>query len=116
MVRVGRMLGADFGPPRIRPALAGTHFFQPTDDGLGWYVFAGAEGRAVARDVTLDGNTWRDSRNVDRRPLVADLQAGLAVMWLGVRITYTQTWRTEEFYGQRGGMQNFGSLSATFRF
>ena len=116
MLRIGRMLDADFGPPRIRPALAGSQFFQPTDNGLGWYLFAGADGRAVANDITLDGNTWRDSRSVDRRPLVADLQAGLAVIVHGVRLTYTQVWRTEEFYGQRGGFQQFGSLSLSFRF
>lgn len=116
LLRFGRMLDADFGPPRIRPALAGSQFFQPTDRGLGWYVFGGVEGRAVAYDITLNGNTWRDSRHVDPRPFVADFQAGLAVIWRGVRITYTQVWRTEEFYGQRGGMQQFGSLSATFRF
>lgn len=116
MLRIGRMLDADFGPPRIRPALSGSQYFQPTDNGLGWYLFAGAEGRAVANDITLDGNTWRDSRGVDRRPLVGDLQAGLALIWRGVRISYTQVWRSEEFYGQRGGFQQFGSLSASFRF
>ena len=116
MVRLGRMLGADFGPPRIRPALAGSQFFQPTDNGLGWYIFAGAEGRVVAHDITLDGNTWRDSRSVSRRPLVGDMQAGFAFIWHGVRISYTQVWRTEEFYGQRGGFQQFGSLSASVRF
>jgi hypothetical protein len=116
LVRVGRNLDADFGPPRIRPALAGSAFFQPRGDGFGWYIFGGAEGRAVARDVLLDGNTWSDSRNVDSRPLVADLQAGVAVMWQGVRISYTQVWRTEEFYGQRGGMQQFGSLNLSVRF
>lgn len=116
MLRIGRMLNADFGPPRIRPALAGSQFFQPTDDGLGWYLFAGVDGRAVAYDITLNGNTWRESRHVDPRPLVADLQAGLALIWRGMRITYTQVWRTEEFYGQRGGFQQFGSLSLSFRF
>lgn len=116
LLRVGRNLDADFGPPRIRPALAGSAFFQPRGDSFGWYIFAGAEGRAVARDILLDGNTWSDSRNVDSRPLVGDLQAGIAVMWHGVRISYTQVWRTEEFYGQRGGMQQFGSLNVSVRF
>lgn len=116
LLRVGRNLTADFGPPRIRPALAGSAFFQPQGDDFGWYIFGGAEGRAVARDIFLDGNTWVDSRSVNSRPLVADLQAGVAIMWRGVRIAYTQVWRTEEFYGQRGGMQQFGSLSVSFRF
>jgi len=116
LFRIGRNLEADFGPPRIRPALAGSAFFQPQGDSFGWYIFAGAEARAVAVDVLLDGNTWSDSRSVDKRPLVADLQAGVAVMWRGVRIALTQVWRTEEFYGQRGGMQQFGSLNVSFRF
>ena len=37
-------------------------------------------------------------------------------MWQGVRISYTQVWRTEEFYGQRGGMQQFGSVNMSVRF
>ncbi len=68
LLRVGRNLAADFGPPRIRPALAGSSFFQPRGDDFGWYVFGGVEGRAVARDIFLDGNTWADSRSVDARP------------------------------------------------
>ncbi len=117
IIRFGQGLGGDFGPPRIRPSLAGSAFFQPTDDRprdtLGWYVFGGVEARLVGHDVTLAG-TGR--RGVDGRPLVADLSAGAALMWRGVRLSYTQVWRTEEFYGQRGGMQNFGSVNLSFRF
>jgi hypothetical protein len=114
VVRMGQGLGADYGPPRIRPALAGSNFFQPSEE-FGWYLFAGAEGRAVARDVFLDGNTWRDSRSVDRIPLVADVQAGLAVTWRGMRLAYTQIWRSREFKGQPEAAQ-FGSVSLSFRF
>ncbi|WP_419897033.1 lipid A deacylase LpxR family protein [Roseomonas sp. USHLN139] len=114
LLRFGQGLDADFGPPRIRPALAGSSWIQPRQD-FGWYVFAGLDGRGVARDITLDGNTWRDSRSVDKRVLVGDLQAGVAVLWQGMRFAYTQIWRSEEFYGQRG-VQSFGSLSVSFRF
>jgi hypothetical protein len=114
LFRIGQGLEADFGPPRIRPALAGSTFIQPQQD-FGWYVFAGVDGRAIGRDIFLDGNTWRDSRHVDKRILVGDLQAGVAVLWKGMRFSYTQVWRTEEFYGQNG-TQSFGSLSVSFRF
>ncbi|HZF75667.1 MAG TPA: lipid A deacylase LpxR family protein [Acetobacteraceae bacterium] len=113
--RLGQGLSADYGPPRIRPALVGSAFFQPRQE-FGWYVFGGVQGRAVARDIFLDGNTWREGPSVDKRPLVADLQAGFAVHWRGVRLAYTQVFRTEEFYGQRNGLQSFGSVSLTFRF
>ncbi len=113
-IRIGQGLKADYGPPRIRPALVGSAFFQPEQD-FGWYVFAGGQGRAVARDIFLDGNTWRDSPSVDKRPLVGDLQFGFAVVWRGVRLAYTQVFRSEEFYGQQGA-QTFGSLSLSLRF
>ncbi|MFC4167083.1 lipid A deacylase LpxR family protein [Teichococcus aestuarii] len=114
VLRLGQGLEADFGPPRIRPALAGSASFQPRQD-FGWYVFAGLDGRAIARDIFLDGNTWRESRSVDKRILVGDAQAGVAVLWRGMRFAYTQVWRSEEFYGQEG-VQSFGSLSVSFRF
>jgi len=114
LFRMGQGLEADFGPPRIRPALAGSAWIQPRRD-FSWYIFGGVDGRAVARDIFLDGNTWRDSRSVDRRPLVGELQAGFAVLWQGVRLAYTQVWRSEEFYGQNG-TQSFGSISLSFRF
>ncbi|EHL98660.1 hypothetical protein HMPREF9946_03514 [Acetobacteraceae bacterium AT-5844] len=114
MLRIGQGLSADFGPPRIRPALSGSSWIEPSDE-FGWYVFAGVDGRAVAHDIFLDGNTWRDSRSVDKRPLVGDFQAGVAVVWRGVRFSLTQVWRSEEFYGQNGE-QKFGSLSVSFRF
>jgi lipid A 3-O-deacylase len=56
-VRVGWGLDHDFGPPRIRPSVAGSAFVEP-GHGWGGYVFAGVEGRAVARDLFLDGNTF----------------------------------------------------------
>ncbi|SUE44186.1 lipid A deacylase LpxR family protein [Roseomonas gilardii] len=112
--RLGRGLKSDWGPARIRPALAGSGWVEPTRE-FGWYVFGGVDGRVVGRDITLDGNTWRDSRSVDRRWLVGDLQAGFAVLWRDMRIAYTQILRSEEFYGQRG-TQAFGSLNFSVRF
>jgi len=119
-LRMGQGLLADFGPGRIRPALAGSNYFQPdaNRDGRnwGWYVFAGLEGRAVGRDIALDGNTWRDSRRVDSRPFVADAQAGAAVFWGSYRLAYSHVLRSEEFYGQRGGVTQYGSLNLAVRF
>lgn len=116
-LRLGQGLDADFGPPRIRPALVGSAFLDPPSDGarLGWYLFASAQGRAVARDIFLDGSTFRDSPSVDRRLLVGDIAAGFVVHWRGLRFSYTQAWRSEEFYGQRGG-QAYGSVGVTARF
>jgi hypothetical protein len=114
MLRIGNELEADFGPPRVRPASAGSVFFQP-DGEWGWYAFGALEGRAVARDVTLDGNTWRESRSVDRETLVGDASLGFVVIMPVARLTMTYTHRTKEFTTQREAAQ-FGSVSIAFRF
>ena len=108
--RIGTDLSVDFGPPRIRPALAGAGTFNPKG-GLGSYIFAGIEGRAVARDMFLDGNLWRDSPRIeDRRDFVADAQFGTAVHYDRVQIAFTYVHRTEEFVAQ-DGPQRFGAVS-----
>ena len=118
MIRIGRDLPSDYGPPRIRPGLSGSNFFlsdADTGHNFGWYVFAGAEGRAVAHNIFLDGNTFATSQNVPKKTLVADFQAGVAVIITGVRLTATEVIRTQEFYGQHGNDQ-FGAISASFNF
>jgi hypothetical protein len=114
MVRFGRNLDADFGPPRIRPSLAGSGYFDPRGQS-GWYVFAGVEGRAIAHDIFLDGNTWRESRSVDKKNAVADFTLGAAYILPWGRLTYTHVFRTTEFNGQ-GDTFQFGSLSFSVRF
>ena len=103
MVRFGRNLEADYGPSRIRPALSGTPYFNSDylDGPFGFYVFAGAQGRVVARNMFLDGNTFRDSRSVDSNAFVGDLSGGLAVFWGdAVKLDAVATYRTEEFEDQ----------------
>ncbi len=113
-LRLGSDLANDFGPPRIRPSLPGSAHFRPRA-GTSWYVFLGAEGRAVARNIFLDGNTFADSHSVDKKPLVGDLQAGFAILFPRFRITYTHVIRTREFDGQPEG-DRFGAISITARF
>ena len=84
-------------------------------DRLAWYLFAGAEARAVAHDIFLDGNTFDSKQSIGKRPLVADVQAGLAIVFRQTRISYTQVWRTKEFDGQKKP-DYFGSISITSKF
>lgn len=112
--RVGHNLDLDYGPPLIRPSLPGSGMVKRKDD-WGWYLFAGAEGRYVARNIFLDGNTLAISHSVHREPWVADIQAGAALTFRNVRLSLTQVWRTREFRGQDGG-DHFGSVSLTVLF
>jgi lipid A 3-O-deacylase len=114
MLRIGQGLDVDFGPPLIRPSLSGLDTLKKRTD-LSWYVFADAQGRAVARDIFLDGNTFSDSHSVDKKHFVGDFQLGAAVIFEGVRFAVTQVFRTREFEGQRQA-DRFGSASLTFSF
>jgi lipid A 3-O-deacylase len=114
MLRFGMHLPIDYGPPKIQPNLPGSEFFVPSGV-FGWYLFAGVEGRAVARNIFLDGNTFSDSRSVKKKPLVGDLQFGVAVTWRRVRLAYIHVLRSEEFEGQEGH-DDFGSISLSASF
>jgi len=113
-LRVGPDLPDDFGASQIRPSLPGSAFFRPA--GLfGWYLFGGVGGRYVARNIFLDGNSFRSSHRVDREPLVADLRFGAALAFQHFRITYTQVFRSREFAEQDQG-DRFGAVALSFRF
>lgn len=115
-LRLGQGLRSDYGVARIQPGMSGTDAYKPVQPFV-WYVFAGADGQAVAHDITLEGNTWRDyGPHVSEKWDVGEFTAGAAVIWHGVRVTYSQTWQTEEFDGQKGGLFNFGSLALSTRF
>lgn len=105
LLRIGKNLRADYGPVRIRPALSGTDYFDGDhlEGKLGYYFFAGAQGRVVGRNIFLDGNSFRQSPSVSKKPLVADLQAGFSAFWsTALRVDFSVVRRTEEFFGQRG--------------
>jgi hypothetical protein len=113
-MRYGRQLPNDYGPPRIQPGLPGTADFSPVSD-FGWYLFAGIDGRVVLRNIFLDGNSFRDSRSVDKYPLVGDLQFGLVLDWPAIRLSYTHVLRTKEFQTQKGN-DDFGAVSLSVKF
>jgi hypothetical protein len=113
-MRFGNRLPNDYGPPRIQPGLTGFGDFSPVS-GFGWYVFAGIEGRAVARNIFLEGNTFRDSRSVDKKHLVGDLQLGFVLDWSDLRLSYIHVLRTREFHAQES-KDDFGSLCLSVKF
>lgn len=113
-LRLGYDLPADYGPPRIRPSLPGSDFFIPTKE-LSGYLFTTVEGRAVARDIFLDGNTFRDSPSVDKENLVGSLQIGAAITYGDARLSYTQVFMTKQ-YKTEAQPDQFGSLALSYRF
>ena len=114
MARIGFNLPDDYGPVRIEPSLPGSNFFEPRS-GLGAYIFAGIDGRAIARNLFLDGNTFESSRSVDKIPFVGDAQLGAAVAFRAFRLTFTHVFRSKEYKTQRAADQ-FGAINLSFRY
>jgi lipid A 3-O-deacylase len=114
MLRAGRNLRVDYGPPHIDLNL-GADYINPTraePDTVGFYGFLGAEARAVAHNIFLDGNTFQESAHVNKIPAVGDFEAGLALTYGHYRFAYTYILRSPEFAHQVGP-DHYGSLNLT---
>lgn len=111
-LRVGKGLQKDQGPPKVRPSLPMSQFYDGTTS---WYFFLGVEGRYVAHNLFLDGNNFKDSHSVDREDFGADLQAGFVLNTRNFRLGYTYVVSSREFV-QQDERDLYGSLSFSVHF
>ena len=96
--RLGFDLGDDYGPVKLFPYVS-----QGQWDNKSWgsgYVYLGATGRAVARNLFLDGNTFTDSVSVDKEYFVGDWFAGFVVQAGVAQISFTYQERGKAFETQ----------------
>ncbi|MEM7651174.1 MAG: lipid A deacylase LpxR family protein [Pseudomonadota bacterium] len=102
-------------PPRVRPAMPGSGYFETPDQNWSWYLFASADGRLMGRNIFLDGNSFSSSHDVDKKFLVGDATAGLAFTLGDYRLSYSLNARSKEFDGQ-DDPSVFGALTLSTRF
>ncbi|OGP96170.1 MAG: hypothetical protein A2157_20225 [Deltaproteobacteria bacterium RBG_16_47_11] len=116
-LRFGWNPPGDFGTCSIRPGCE-SNTATDMEDGrgrpFGIHAFLSIDGRAVLRDIFLDGNTWKDSHSVDKRYFVADIGAGIGISAKQFKLTYGVIYRTKEFNSQSSNGHLFGSLLITF--
>lgn len=110
--RLGWNIPKDFGVSLMRPA--GSTRLE-IGDRFSAYLFGAVNGKAVGRDIFLDGNTFRDSHDIDKKHFVADLAGGVAFSFQRFIVTWTQLLRTKEFEGQENA-HSFGALALSFSF
>lgn len=116
--RIGKNLPRDFGTSALRPGGDNSvpgHGDPRFRQQWGIHAFVSLDGRYVLRDIFLDGNTWRDSHSVDRKPWVADAAFGVATTWERWKLSYARVYRTRQFERQDGS-HNFGSLAISYTF
>ena len=79
--------------------------FRPSLDGrrTGWsaHLFLTSDVRWVLRDITLDGNTFRRSHRVDRRPLVGEIGYGIGLTRGRWKFALARYHGAREFEGQK---------------
>jgi lipid A 3-O-deacylase len=87
----------------------------PSDPAWGFYFLTGGDGRFVVHNLFLDGNTWRESHRVNKRPFVADVYVGMAATLKNVEISFRQVFRSREFDDQKS-IDSFGSVTFAIKF
>jgi len=111
-IRTGWNLPRSFSVSVIRPAGS---VWNAELSGFTVYLFGAIDGRAVARDIFLDGNTFRSSHRVAKEYFVADLSIGLTLSYNRLTVSLIRNTRTREFREQPGS-HNFDSVVLSYAF
>lgn len=117
LVRAGYRVPRDFGPTLLRGM---GQLPPPTSDrdgrtGWGFALHAGTQAHLVLRDMTLDGNSFRDGPRVDKNVFVPMGWVGMAVGNERFQTCFSYVFRGKEFQGQDGVFE-FGSVTMIWRF
>ena len=120
--RIGWDLPDDFGTSAVRP---GGDNSTPGKNGprrhhrnkpvYGLHAFVSVDARVVARDIFLDGNTYKSSLDVDKEHQVADISAGFSFLTGRWKVSYATVIRTREFK-QQPHHHKYGSMSLSYSF
>ncbi|MEA3487312.1 MAG: lipid A deacylase LpxR family protein [Thermodesulfobacteriota bacterium] len=121
-IRFGWNLPNDFGTYIIRPGSDSNAPVDNTDPRLcslfrraGVHLFFAVDGTAVAHNILLDGNTFRDSHSVDKKHFVACFVGGIGIIAGRFKITYSHVYQTKEFKTQEKEQQ-YGAMSLSYTF
>ena len=119
--RFGFKVPDNFGTCPIRPGcVTGSAFdeFDPRTPGarnFGIHLFVSLDGQVVARNLYLDGSTFRDSHSVDKKYFVADAMVGIELTIWRFKLSYAYIYRTRE-WDQQPANHLYGSLTAAVSF
>jgi hypothetical protein len=130
--RIGWNLPNDFGSYPLRPGAenrppSAASIHGKSSDSVpaasrprpGVHLFGILEAKAVAYDFSLDGNLFRSSHSVSRRPWVAQAAVGVSAQGIlaghGVRLAVMRVYRSREFEEQSTN-QAYGSVALSIEF
>ncbi len=82
---------------------------------FGVHLFASVSTQVVLRDIFLDGNTFRDSHSVNKKPVIGVFMGGIGIIMNKVKLVFAYVARTKSFETQEDS-EIFGSLNLSFRY
>ena len=94
--RFGWRMADDFGSCQMRDDCIPDQKFDRAAP-FGTHLFTRFNGRAVLRNIFLDGNTFRASHSVEKEPFVADVTTGFSVQYRSFRMTYAYIYLSKEY-------------------
>ncbi|ETR68845.1 MAG: secreted protein [Candidatus Magnetoglobus multicellularis str. Araruama] len=114
-LRYGWNVPNDCGNFPIQPAtcfnaeLKGSSCYM-RDKRLGGHLFTSFSGQAIGREIFLDGNLFRDSHNVDKKPVVGIFMGGVGIIWGKFKTVFAFVEHTRSFETQDES-EVFGSIN-----
>ena len=119
VARFGYNMPDDFGPTLVR----GMDFMPPPrrdpqrrpKSDWGFSVYGGVLANLVLRDITLDGNTFKDSPSVDKEWFVPAAGVGVSAGNRRFQVSFAHVFWGKEFEGQND-YSKFGALVFSYFF
>jgi lipid A 3-O-deacylase len=120
MMRYGWNVPNDCGNFPIQPATCiNAELKQSVCDSpkkrFGAHLFFSAGSQLVLRDILLDGNTFRDSHSVDKKPVVGVFVGGIGLVYGKIKTVFAYVARTKSFETQQDP-EVFGSINFSFQY
>ena len=113
-IRFGWNLPGDFGTNLVRPGGDCNVSFRRKGR-FGLHFFAAVDGKAILRNIFLDGNTFQDSHRVDKRPFTLDILLGMGLRVGRFNFSYGYVYWTKKFKTETK-RQAFGSLNLSYSY
>lgn len=86
-----------------------------SDTGFNWMFYMSAYGSYVLNDITIDGNTFKDSHSVDLIHEQGQLNIGFAMRWGSWGILFSSVRGSNQFEGQVSDT-NYGAASISYHY
>ena len=107
--------GQDMDHTYVTPSLRGTRTSNPISANGGWFVYAGLEAKYIARQIFIDGNTFRDSPSAELDHTQFTLSLGLTYSWQRVSISFASE-NSNIFEDNPEALARYGSFTFAWNY